>query len=279
MHKFHLKSSLASSAAINIQTPAVAMCKIGGFLYSTDRPSVLINDNPYGINETACGWKIIAISPTAVTMQLNDQKISYRSGETFSAPLPVASDIAAVHALVAKGWALENQEKDQEALALYNQALQLDPKDFLVHKHLGIHWSREGKYGDGIQELKLAVELNPKDASSSYNLGLVYQWAKQYQNALGSYNQAIALNPSYYNAIINRGTVNLILTNYKEAVDDFSNCLAMNPKEADAYMYRGESYLGLKDKTSAQADFDKALLLKPGLAPEIIKAKETLLSP
>ncbi len=152
----------------------------------------------------------------------------FLSGDIIAAPINPVTNETNVRTFVGQGWALENQGKAQEALALYDQALQLNPNNFLVHKHLGIHWIREGNFAQGIRELNKAVELNPSDPSSFYNLGLAYHLAHQYRNALTCYTQAIKLNPKYYNAIHNRGIVYLKLRDYKEAIKDYASSMAMS---------------------------------------------------
>lgn len=142
-----------------------------------------------------------------------------------------------VHALVDQGWALENEGRSQQALALFNKALEMDPDDFLVHKHLGIHWAREGRFVQAIQELNLAVELNPRDASSNYNLGLVYQVHHEYEKAVASYTRAINLNANYSSAIQNRAHAYWDLKDYKDAIKDYSRIIAKNPQMEGALLF------------------------------------------
>ena len=50
-----------------------------------------------------------------------------------------------------------------------------------------------------------AIELDPKDANAYYNRGLAKSELKQYKEAIADYDKAIELNPKDAAAYYNRG--------------------------------------------------------------------------
>jgi Flp pilus assembly protein TadD len=86
---------------------------------------------------------------------------------------------------------LAYQEKDQEAISAYQQALEID--EFLpwIHNNLGVLLLEEGKLDEAVSYFRSAIDLDPTHTAAYRNLGNAYYdqqiWedaAKAYQNAL-----------------------------------------------------------------------------------------------
>ena len=64
------------------------------------------------------------------------------------------------------------------------------------------------QYKEAIADYDKAIELNPKDAKAYYNRGNAKHQLKQYKEAIADYDKAIELNPKDANAYNNRGKQN-----------------------------------------------------------------------
>lgn len=56
-------------------------CKIDGIIYSKINPSVIIGGETYGLNDFACGGKIIGIFSNGLVVKFNGRERNYRVGD------------------------------------------------------------------------------------------------------------------------------------------------------------------------------------------------------
>ncbi len=194
-----------------------------------------------------------------------------------------------------------DREEFEQALADYNQAIQLNPKYADAYNNRGIVYRKQGKYDLALADYNQAIQLNPKYADAYNNRGIVYRKQGKYDLALADYNQAIQLNPKYADAYNNRGIVyrkqgkyDLALADYNEsirlnnpqlwlpynnrglvyndqrkydlALADYSQAIQLNPKDAYAYYNRGNVYDDQGKYDLAIADYSQAIQLNPKYA-------------
>ncbi len=65
----------------------------------------------------------------------------------------------------------------------------------IIHTHLGLVATREGRLADAVQDFKRAIELDSTNFESHSNLALVYKDAGKIPEALASFRDSIAVNP------------------------------------------------------------------------------------
>lgn len=79
--------------------------------------------------------------------------------------------------LVKQGRKLNNGGKQDEALALYRQALQKSPNLYEAHLATGIALDLKGQYADAQKELARAIELAPADSKIQALKGMAISYA------------------------------------------------------------------------------------------------------
>lgn len=62
----------------------------------------------------------------------------------------------------------------EQAVAAYNEALKLDPKEVRAYEGLGLTYAAEKKFEDAAKAFEQAVKIKPDRAEVHYNLGLLY---------------------------------------------------------------------------------------------------------
>ncbi len=85
-----------------------------------------------------------------------------------------------------------------EALAAYNDALELDPTDPYIYGRRADTYRALREYERALQDFNRAFELDPESATAwAYaTRGRVYDGMKQYQKALGDFDHAYQLDPT-----------------------------------------------------------------------------------
>ena len=94
------------------------------------------------------------------------------------------------------GDALYKQEKYEDALNAYKNALRLRPELNQAANNLGMLYYERGQIDSSIYYLKEAVKQGPKDAAPYQNLGLLYAELGYVDEALIELQSSMDINPS-----------------------------------------------------------------------------------
>ena len=105
----------------------------------------------------------------------------------------------------ARGVAFMTMNQLESALADYDKAIQLDPKEVssLINRGLLLH--QLGKTAQGINDMTEAMKLDAKDATIPLNRGILHSSIDMKDRAMADYTKSIEINPKYADAYINRG--------------------------------------------------------------------------
>ena len=97
------------------------------------------------------------------------------------------------------------------------------------------------RYTDAIALYEKAISLNPRDADSMNDLGLAYFYVGQPGKALASLSNATTADPGYQHAWLSTGYILLSLQHYDEAVAPLQKARDLDPmgavgKEAERFL-------------------------------------------
>jgi tetratricopeptide (TPR) repeat protein len=98
-------------------------------------------------------------------------------------------------ALNNRGLALYQKGKVDDAIALFRQALAINPTFPEALSNLGTALDAKGQDDEAVTDFNKALTLKPTDAVSESNLGLALYHEKKYYDSISAYQKAIALNP------------------------------------------------------------------------------------
>lgn len=168
--------------------------------------------------------------------------------------------------LVNQGHQLRNNDQYQQALPVYNQAIERNPK--LAEAHWGRCYSlnKLQQFQEAIEACDRAIALAPNDPRPLSSQGYALQQQQRFQDALNAFNQALEADPNYVEAINNRGTLFLELDRPQAALEAFNRALDLQPDLAQAWNNRGAALWHLKRFEDAIASVERALELKPDYA-------------
>ena len=175
------------------------------------------------------------------------------------------------------GTRLLREEKYEEAIETFNQALEEKPNDSILFLYQqGVAYRESGNYPAWIENFNRVIEVNPQDSFAYINRGQAYFYLGQHQKAIDDFNQAILINPQYPDGYNNRGNVYAYLEQYQKALEDYNQAIKLNPNSfAFAYNNRGLTYDILGQYQKAIADFNQAIQINPQFAEVYVNRGRT----
>jgi tetratricopeptide (TPR) repeat protein len=132
----------------------------------------------------------------------------------------------------------------------------------------GIEKAKNGDLDGALADFNRAIKLNPKDDAAYYNRAQAKRLKKDAGGAVADYTRAIELgskNPAAYN---NRGNARAENNDRDGAIADYTRAIELKPDYARAYYNRAVTKQAKGDATGADADFKTAEKLDPELASE-----------
>ena len=135
-----------------------------------------------------------------------------------------------------------------------------DAKSYLAR---GQALLQSGKTEEALAELDRAIALDPHYAEALYHRGLLHQREKQHQLAVDDFTSANGLTPQRAEPLLGRAISYLALDKVREAAADLDEAVQADPQSAQCWSTRGLAYERLGDKTRAVGSYARALNIRP----------------
>jgi tetratricopeptide (TPR) repeat protein len=164
-----------------------------------------------------------------------------------------------VNSYIEKAYALTQLSLLDEALAVYDEVLEMEPENALAHK--GIQMIK-GDY-ESEEHLLQKVTENPEDFSSWYTLGVQANNTRQYDKAVDYLSKAQELKPDDINTLIEQGYAYTYLQDDNKAIDCYLMVLRLDPENRLAIRSLAAVFYSKRDYTKAKEYFSKAAQLDP----------------
>lgn len=154
------------------------------------------------------------------------------------------------------------QKKDyKNAVAQYEQAVQLSPSDPRANLLLGLAYANMGQFDKAEKFSETSVGIEPSHAGY-HNLGLVYANRENFPKAIDAYEKALNLNPQAYRTWYQLGLIHSASGNFKNAIDAYQKSIAGNRDFADAYLGLGTAYYWSGEKLRALEQANELRLIR-----------------
>ncbi|MEX2187887.1 MAG: tetratricopeptide repeat protein [Pirellulales bacterium] len=165
----------------------------------------------------------------------------------------------------AKATEAELAKIDQQSLAEFEAAINLDPNCWRAYHNRGVSLAQMRDFDGALKDFDKAIEIFPNHADAWFNRGELKFGQRRYDDAIADYNQALKLNPNDAAAYSSRGHAKWGARQHQSAVEDYNTAIRLDPKSALAYTHRGLAYTeqGLYDR--AALDYRKAMELDANL--------------
>ncbi len=170
---------------------------------------------------------------------------------------------------ISRGLTYDALERTEEAIADYQAALEIEPKNIDAMLNLGADWHEMGEFQRAVDIFTQIIEIDNQDIDAHRNRGLANSELGNLDVAVVDLTWAITLLPDIDPVLYReRAAVWKALDNQRqcdldEAVADATLLIEKNQDDAAAYATRGQALNLLGEYAFAVNDFDEAIRVDP----------------
>src|SRR5207249_2406783 len=162
-----------------------------------------------------------------------------------------------------RGVVLHQAGRPDEALASYQQAVEIDGKYALSWNNLGVLQAHRGAAEAATESLRKALRLQSAFSAARLNLGLLLYQLRRFQLSLEAYRQVLQTEPASAAAWNGIGLVLVELKRFPDARNAFVRAVEADPDHAGAHYNLSFTLSNLGDYDGALRATKRALELDP----------------
>ncbi len=169
----------------------------------------------------------------------------------------------AVISLIDKGEYWREHGEIERALALYTQAIKLDPKASAAYIGRARVWEEFGKVDKALADFTTAFKNDrPFNPTAARFRGDLYQSMHRYQDAISDYSLLLSVAPTD-GLYLNRGNCYLKSNKPAMALKDYDKSISIGGVRSSTLVRRADAHLALNQDAKALADYNMTLKLDP----------------
>ena len=172
-------------------------------------------------------------------------------------------DPNAFEAWLSRAATLAMLRRDEAASAAYERSLQINPTSFDAWFGMAGVLQRLGKGEQAITGYEKAATLDPTDPQPWAKQGELYMGAQGFQEALTSYDRALALRPDQTEWLLQQAIAQLALDEPSRGLALLGEVLKLDGNLPEAFFQKAIAHLQLKEFEEARTALGKAIQLKP----------------
>src|SRR5947199_2568300 len=162
-----------------------------------------------------------------------------------------------------RGVVLHQAGRTDEALASYQQAVEVDAKYALAWNNLGVVQAHKTAADSGIESFRTALRLQGGFSAARLNLALLLYQLRRFQLALEAYRQVLSGEPTSAAAWNGVGLVLVELKRFGDAKNAFARAVEADPSHAGAHYNLSFTLSNLGEFDAALRATKRALELDP----------------
>jgi Tfp pilus assembly protein PilF len=203
------------------------------------------------------------VAYTNIGIVFNKQQRWDEAIESFSQAVRIRPQHASAHSEL--GVALAKTGKTREAIEHFGRAIDIYPTA-VTYTNLGLAHLREGRPDQSVEKFRSALRLNPGYFDAHLNLAIALSRLGKLQEARGHFLEAIRIDPSHAGVRSGLGTLLAQQGSWTEAIEHLSAAVERNPDNADARNNLGAALLQKGDVASAVRELRRAVEINPNHA-------------
>jgi tetratricopeptide (TPR) repeat protein len=151
--------------------------------------------------------------------------------------------------------------KLQEALAAHD--IKNDPVDFAAHYNLAAMLEARGATEQAVAEYEAALRIHPRDPTASNGLAAALLMEGKIDDAIPYLRSATQESPAYFDAHYNLGNALASTGDFPGAAEQFAAAVRIRPDDGDAHANLGSALAELGQLDNARAEYERALQINP----------------
>jgi tetratricopeptide (TPR) repeat protein len=164
---------------------------------------------------------------------------------------------------LAKGDALYEQKKYEEALEEYQKVIEENPDLYLTFDKIGICYLRLNNQEKAIEYFKKMLEHDPQSLGTLINLSAIYFEQGNLEEGMKYFKQLDESTLTDKGTFYNIGVLLFKNNQIDMAIEYLGKCVAMDPDFVDGYYQLGLANLNKGDMEEAKKNFKKVIELAP----------------
>jgi tetratricopeptide (TPR) repeat protein len=166
-----------------------------------------------------------------------------------------------------KGLALQRMNREADAIAEFEKAVEINPKDLAILSTLALAHDTQGNFRKSEEIYEMALLIDPQNAlilnNYAYNLS---ERGEKLDKALAMAKIAVEKDPGNSSYLDTIGWIYFKMKNYKLAKLNIEKSLEVNPNSAVVLDHLGDVFKAMKDNTNALKFWKLSLEKDPGNA-------------
>ena len=154
---------------------------------------------------------------------------------------------------------LEENSKYEEALKLYDEAIQINSDSYVIWYRRGIALWILDENEEAVKSFDHAIKINSDSCVVWQFRGCALRDVGQDEEAVESYDQALRIDSNQYQIWFDRGITLWKLGQEEEAINSYSKALEINPDKDEIRLKRGLALWLLDRNEVAISDLDQVL--------------------
>ncbi len=181
------------------------------------------------------------------------------------ARVPRGLAIAAAVLLVAAGARTWNRSRVWATPESFFTAMVRDaPGSSRAHSAFADVLADRGQLQEALAEYERALAIEPKNWQAEYNLGNARLKLGDVDGAVAAYERALAVEPTFSKAVINLGAAESRRGNFAKAIATLRRALILEPDLPSLHVSLANVLAAAGDRPGARVEFETALTLAPG---------------
>ena len=131
--------------------------------------------------------------------------------------------------LVKRGEDLANNRNYDEALAYFDKAIEINPKNDYAWGDRGLMLDKQGKRIEALESFSKALEINSSNSITWHNKGLTLIRLEKLSESVECFDKAIEIDEKYAKAWYNRGRALSLLGKINESQKSFDTSKKLDP--------------------------------------------------
>ena len=166
------------------------------------------------------------------------------------------------NARIQRGLILRQSGNAQAAIADYNRAIELEPRNTQAYTNRGNAYLDVGKPRKAIKDFEFVLERE-RNAKAAMNMGIGYAQLGQFAEAERAFNKSQRIHSSNPDIYINRAIMYFQSQQLQKALKDYSKYLELEPNDHQIWNDIGIVYQRLNQHQKAVESISRAIAIYP----------------